>query len=110
MTPREAEKIVNLYGGAFTNETNIARKKSLLPCSVAKIKQAYFIYIEELIKHNLLTKGVGTTLALTYSMLDAFVDDAEAEKIHEVNKKIISGELDCKIPENKTIRSEEHTS
>jgi hypothetical protein len=50
MNPQEAEKIINLYGAALGGSRDIVRRKSLLPCSVPKIKLAYYIYIEALIK------------------------------------------------------------
>lgn len=101
MTPREAEKIVNSYGGAIAREEGIAKKQSFLPCSIPKIKQAYFIYLEELYKLNILTKDITEKLVITYSMFDSFIDDAEAEKINSIQEKIKCKEIDFKNPEEK---------
>jgi len=45
MNPNEAQAIINQYGAALARGTNggIARKLSWLPCSVGKIRFAYFI-------------------------------------------------------------------
>ncbi len=45
MTETEAEKIVQSYGGAIAEADSGVRRLSSLPCSKAKIKQAYFTYI-----------------------------------------------------------------
>lgn len=101
MTSREAEKIINSLGGAIAREDGIARKQSFLPCSIPKIKQAYFIYLEELHKLNILTKDTAEKLVITYSMLDSFIDDTEAEKINAIQKKIKRKEIDFNNPEEK---------
>lgn len=87
----EAEKILNAYGGVIANGfgQGIALKKSFLPCSVARIKQSYFTYIDGLIKRDgKLTNDVNLMLTSTYERLNSFVDDSEAEEINEIFNNI----------------------
>jgi len=89
----ESEKILNAYGGAIADgyEQGTALKKSSLPCSVAKIKQAYYNYIEGLIKKDgKLPKDFGFVLVNTYERLSAFIDDQEADEINKTEKLIKS--------------------
>ena len=87
----KAEKIINQYGAAIArgSEAGNLRKKSLLPCTKAKIKLAYFIYIDALIKEfGPLQEKIGENLVMTYSMLNAFIDDIEIEKQIIIYKEI----------------------
>lgn len=89
----EAEKILNTYGGILADglEKGTALRKSSLPYSVAKIKQAYFTYIEGLIKKDgKLPKDFEYILVSTYERLNAFIDDQEADEINNIEKLIKS--------------------
>lgn len=91
MNKYQAEKIVNSYGAAIARGTDggIVRRKSLLSCSKAQIKQAYFVYITAIIKEfGGLPKEMGENLVICYSMLNAFIDDTEADKIIKIGKLI----------------------
>jgi len=89
MTPLKAEKIVKQYGGAFVNSGQyIARKKSLLPCSKAKIKLAYFVYLDELIHSDLLTEKLRGNLAALYGSMNSFINDDEVDRINKTNEKM----------------------
>lgn len=99
-----AEKIINQYGAviAKASEAGNLRKKSLLPCAKAKIKLAYFIYIDALIKEfGQLQEKIGENLVMTYSMLNAFIDDNEFEKQSLIYKEIKEKKLDNKKVEDK---------
>jgi len=80
MNIAEAEKIVKAYG-ATLSKGGTARPKSSLPCSTGRIKYAYFVYIEALIRQGLLTDEVHGMLFTTYIGLGSFVEDEEAKKI-----------------------------
>lgn len=59
MTPIEAEKIINEYWKSIKDLKSakaIVQPISDLPYSTGMIKYAHFVYGEELIKKNLLTK------------------------------------------------------
>ena len=104
MNKYQAEKIVNAYGGVIAKGTagGIVRRKSLLPCSKARIKQAYFIYIEAIIKElGGLPEDMGEKMVLTYSMLNGFADDEEADEIIKIAKLIKDNKIDTKNPSDK---------
>ncbi len=87
MTGKEAEKIVNKYGKALSVDPDgIARNKSLLPCSIPRIKYAYFVYLEKLIQDNLLTEELHNVLMTTFIGLSSFIEDSEAEVVNKLLK------------------------
>jgi hypothetical protein len=87
MNPIEAEQIVKNYGAALAqgSEGEIARKLSWLPCSVCKIRQAFYVYLAELISHKALTQQMGNNLKFTYHGLNSFIADADADKINALH-------------------------
>jgi hypothetical protein len=91
MTPFEAEQIVNKYGAALSKgkDDEIARPISLLPCSKSRIRYAYYVYISELIMHKFINSDKKSKLIVTYSTLEHFIPDEEAEKINIIQKKIL---------------------
>lgn len=104
MNKYQAEKIVNSYGAAIARGTDggIVRRKSLLPCSKARIKQAYFVYIAAIIKEfGGLPKDMGENLVLTYSMLNGFIDDQKADEIIKIERLIKEKKLDSNDPKDK---------
>jgi hypothetical protein len=93
VTPREAELIINQYGAALARCTDggIARKLSWLPCSVCKIRLAFFVYIRELIESGILTQKIGEELKGTYQALNQFLADSDADIINDFNHKVGAG-------------------
>lgn len=89
MRPKEAEKILNAYGGALGIEVEgeIARPKSRLPYSKSKIKYAFYSCIEGLIERGLLNDEARNMLVVSYAALDSFVDDQVAKRINETYRK-----------------------
>ena len=82
MTKFEAEAIKCKYGGAIANG-GMFKRISTLPCSKVLIKYAYFVYIEAIIKDfGMLSKEEGTALVQCYSMMDLFIEDAEADRLN----------------------------
>jgi len=51
MTPQQAEAIINNYCAVLARGVNgdIGRKLSWFPCSICKIRIAFYIYLKELI-------------------------------------------------------------
>jgi len=106
MNKYEAEKIINNYGAAISKGTDgdIVRRISWLPCSKARIKQAYFVYIEALItEHGGLPEKIGTSLTITYSMLNSFLDEETADELIKIEKLIKEDILDENKPKDKEI-------
>jgi len=102
MNPFDAEKIINSYGSALSVGTSgIARPESLLPYSKARIKYAYFVYLENIIKQGLLSQEIGDNLVNTYSSLAFFIEDDECDEINNTSKLIKNKTLDYNIPDNK---------
>lgn len=84
MTPVEANTIINKYGSVLANENNrgTAWKLSWLPCSICKIRLAFFVFIEELIADNAFTQELGDQLKLSYHGLNKFIADDDADTIN----------------------------
>lgn len=93
MSPHEAEKIINAYGAALAAGSKyIARKKSLLPCSKAKIRLAFYIYLKYLVQNKLLTQQSKNHFVTAYCSLNSFIEDDDAETINEIGIKIANNE------------------
>ena len=106
MSPLEAEKIVQEYGAAIARGTDgkVVRRKSFLPYSTATIKNAYFIYIPAIIaKLKGLPKEVGNNLVMTYSTMNAFIDDELADELIEIEKLMSDVEKFKQNPDYKTL-------
>ena len=90
MTPLEAEKIINAYGAALARGTNggIARNLSWLPCSICKIRHAFYVYLRELILQRQLRQDLGDQLKRAYSSLNLFIADADADRINQIHSEI----------------------
>jgi hypothetical protein len=102
MNKYQAEKIINAYGGAIANNKNVFKKQSILPCSKAKIRYAFYVYIQAIIDQlGHLPKDIGENLVSTYCMLDAFVPDEDADRLNKISEKIKSRELIAENPEDK---------
>lgn len=89
MTPTEAEKIINDYWKSFKNlPISIMQPISDLPYSPGKIRYAHFIYGEELLKQDFLTRDISNKLSSSYADIhDKFVEDPKP--INEQFKKYI---------------------
>jgi len=106
MTSQEAEKIVQEYAAAIAKGTdgNVVRRKTWLPYSKATIKQAYFENISAVISDlHRLPKDIGNKLVLTYSMMNTFVDDEQAEELIAIEKLMDNEELFKKTPQFKEL-------
>lgn len=100
MTPSEAKTIINDYVRLIKkidDLNGIVISIDELPYSVGKIKYAHFVYAEELIKQNQLTKIIGDQLIETYGYINKFfVENPEdinleyRKYLSDLDKKIIS--------------------
>lgn len=107
MNKFQAEKIINAYGGAIAGSEKAFKKQSTLPCSKAKIRYAFYVYISAIIDQTgHLPKDIGENLVATYCMLDAFVADDDAERLNQVPEKIKNKQLNAENPEDKKQMNE----
>ncbi len=102
MNKFQAEKIINGYGGAIAGSEKVFKKQSTLPCSKAKIRYAFYVYIAAIIDQTgYLPKDIGENLVATYCMLDAFIPDEDAERLNKIPEKIKDRQLKAENPEDK---------
>lgn len=98
MNKYQAEKIVKEYGGAVakvSNDTDVFRKRSFLPCSKAKIRHAFYVLIDAMIdEQGHLPEAIGQNLVAIYCMLDSFVSDEDAGRLNKVPEMIKNKQLD----------------
>lgn len=88
MTPEEAERIIQDYGGvvASLKEGEAVLPNRILPYSKTRIKYAFYMYIEELVKMGAFEQNHADALVQTYALLYSRFQD-EAAKINELHKK-----------------------
>lgn len=93
MTPEEAEQIVRDYGGAVASlkEGDAVLSTSALPYSKPRIRYAFYMYIEELVKINALDQSHVDALVQTYAMLNTRFQD-DADKINQLHKQYAKDE------------------
>lgn len=84
MSPEEAEKIINKYGGVIADikEGDIVQDVSKLPFSPGKIRYAIFVYTERLIKYDMFTDEIKNNLEQVYAMLDFRFLEEDIDKIN----------------------------
>ena len=85
VSPKEAEEIIRAYGAIITSSGErgeFARKKSYLPCSIGRLKHAYFTYIGFLVERRRLTQDVAEALVRCYPMMLLFLADADADEVN----------------------------
>lgn len=94
MNKHVAEKIINEYGGmiADTPKGDIVRDVFSLPYSPGRIRYAFFVYTEALIKEDLFNDDIKKNLEGTYAMIDTrFVEDYQkvnkAFRLYAKNEK-----------------------
>jgi len=88
MNPEEANKIIEAYKASIAKGTEgdtVLRRVSLLPYSKAKIKYAYFVFLENTVqKEGRLAGDLRNNLAEEYSILNNFVNDEQAKKYAKI--------------------------
>lgn len=101
MDKYQAEKIINAYGGAIANDKNSFKKQSTLPCSKARIRYAFYVYISAIINDSgNLQNEIGQSLVATYSMLDCFLSDEDADRLNCIPDLIKNKKLDATNPDD----------
>ena len=94
MDKHEAEKIINAYGGAISADSKPLKHLSLLPCSKARIKYAYFVYFEAIMNEfGGISKEIGENLVGTYCMLEAFIEDELADRLNHAAAVVKAGHI-----------------
>lgn len=100
MDKYQAEKIVKEYGGAIANDKNVFKKSSTLPCSKAKIRYAFFVLINAVVKEQgHIKENIGQNLVAIYCMLDSFVSDKDADRLNKILEIMKNKQLDRTKPE-----------
>ena len=92
MTPIEAKEIIENYQNSIKDLRPVAivQPQSDLPYVKGWIRYAHFVYGEELIKHNILSKDIAEMLIESYSLMDEYFVE-EPEPINEQYREFISG-------------------
>jgi hypothetical protein len=91
MTSIEAQKIILDYHKSFKDlrPDCIVQSQSILPYVKGWIRYAHFVYGEELINQNKLSKDIAEILIESYSLIDEYFVE-EPEPINEEYRKFIS--------------------
>ncbi|MCH7974145.1 MAG: hypothetical protein IH949_09715 [Bacteroidetes bacterium] len=92
MTSIEAEKIIENYHNSIKDlrPVSIVQPESDLPYVKGWIRYAHFVYGEELIKQNILSKDIAEMLIESYSLLDEYFVE-EPKPVNEQYREFISG-------------------
>lgn len=61
--------------------------KSLLPCSDAMIKYAFYTYVDELVRMHKMTATAAESLIVAYAHLSFFVENEHAETLNKIANK-----------------------
>ncbi|MFZ1323772.1 MAG: hypothetical protein WAQ57_01265 [Candidatus Saccharimonadales bacterium] len=93
MKPEEAERIINDYGGAAASlpDGDAVLPLTALPYSKIRIRYAFYMYIEELIKMGVLEDEHLTAMVQTYALLNSRFQK-DAEKINKLHKQYAKNE------------------
>jgi len=91
MTPIEAEKIIENFHKSIKDlrPDAIVQPKNDLPYVIGWIKYAHFVYGEELIKENIITKEIAEMLTESYGIINLFFVE-NPELINEKYRDFIS--------------------
>ncbi len=107
MNLSEAEQIVNVYRDITHKTENLAaRPVSLLAHSKGKIKYAFFVVVEDLVKKQQLTQERVNELTSLYSRLDPFIDDIKAEEINRIGELVKRQALDMSDPKQRALQTQ----
>jgi len=94
MTPEEAEKIIRDFGAIIANIPKGYNVQDVfkLPYSPGRIRYAYFVYTEALIKEGLFNDEIRNRLVITYASIDTlFIEESEklnkALRLYEKSEK-----------------------
>lgn len=89
MELQQAQHIINGYSKllARVDERNLFMPKSLLPCSDAMIKYAFYTYVDELVRMSKMTTSAAESLIVAYAHLSFFVESEHAETLNKIANK-----------------------
>lgn len=82
----QAQLIINGYSKLLSkvDDRNIFMPKTLLPCSDAMIKYAFFTYVDELVRMSKMTREAAESLIVAYAHLSFFVEEQQAETLNKI--------------------------
>lgn len=89
MELKQAQLIINGYSKllARVDEQNLFMPKSLLPCSDAMIRYAFYTYVDELVRMSKMTASAAESLIVAYAHLSFFVDTEHADTLNRIANK-----------------------
>lgn len=89
MELKQAQHIINGYSKllARVDEKNLFMPKSLLPCSDAMIRYAFYTYVDELVRMSKMTASAAESLIVAYAHLSFFVDNEHADTLNKIANK-----------------------
>ena len=85
----QAQQIINGYSRLLSkvDEKNIFMSKTMLPCSDAMIKYAFYTYVDELVRMHKMTLPAAESLIVAYGHLSFFVEQEYAETLNKIANK-----------------------
>jgi hypothetical protein len=85
----QAQQIINGYSKLLSkvDDKNIFMSKSMLPCSDAMIKYAFYTYVDELVRMHKMTLPAAESLIVAYGHLSFFVEQEYAEALNKIANK-----------------------
>lgn len=88
MTIKKSQEIISLYGKALAQASsgNLFLPKETLPCSVPRIKFAFYRYIVDLIRTGEISKEKVESIIVAYSHLCFFIDEKQAEMMNRITR------------------------
>lgn len=99
-----AEKIVNDYGEVLSLENKIARRISLLKNDKEVIRKAMFLYLDSIFAEDLQTDNIINALVTSYSFIDTFIEDSQADLINKISSEIKNNQIDIYDEKNKDLK------
>lgn len=91
MNYNEAADLLSEYGDVLKvgDAREPARKASTLPASICKIRYAFFVVIENLIKNSLFDNAFKDACIDGYGRLNVFLHDRDADAVNSCFRKML---------------------
>lgn len=89
MPPKEAERIIWAYHDVLQRlpADRLSHPISALPCSLARIRWAFFVHLQELVQRKALTQRHGDELKNIYSLLGTFFNDNQVQRFESLDAR-----------------------
>lgn len=89
MKVSQAQHIIQTYSKLLSDvsEKKLFMPRSILPCSNAMIKYAFYTYVDELVRMSRMNISMAESLIVAYAHLSFFVEDEQAEALNQIAQK-----------------------